>query len=76
MKQCNRIELTITELCLQIREPELKATLDALKEVIMYPWWTNPHFQVIYKSLCTVYWALEKYHKSAAEADQSKPCIS
>ena len=27
----------------------------------MYPWWTNPHFQVIYIGLCTVYWALEKY---------------
>lgn len=53
-----------------MKEPELKASLDALAEVLMYPWWTNPRFQVFYKCVNGLYKALEKYHKFLANQQE------
>ncbi|XP_055999413.1 uncharacterized protein LOC130048586 [Ostrea edulis] len=65
LKKCHKKYVGV-----QMKEPELKASLDALAEVLMYPWWTNPRFQVFYKCVNGLYKALEKYHKFLANQQE------
>lgn len=55
---------------MQLKESQLKDRLDALAEVMLYPWWTNPRFQGFYKCVSDLYKSLQKNLKFLANQQE------